>query len=410
MSEYLSKDIALGIQGVAIKSGAAKKLEQDREALVDIMRRSMPPSVKTTVKTRQEMPSGFKIGNVGPHSRQGPFDVSADQGSRTGSLINRLSKQEIYARMGIDGTKELEIDWEQVDHLGTAKTRIELADKMFTVLEREKEKVEHKRSVFENKLQIAEKRLQEHRMHEQKLNSSGTTPPALGISGSQRGHGADPRSYKSNSNRASPANRSRGSYNGRDSIPLNETQIKNGFFESMKHGQQPWTHLSKDRAMYATKYGINPGHLPYEDEVDMMHEDYDRYQEINHWYSSLEKPTEDNLDVLKRLNHDRLTQLGQMFMEHKLRENAQPLGEEIQMTTSELQNKFLQRSNREVNKEKQEYKDRFKKYLHNKEKMKDHQRSPSPQNSRVDFDRYQCTSPNPKYVDKYNIVPYKDNM
>ena len=168
--------------------------------------------------------------------------------------------------------------------------------------------------------------------------------------------------------------------------------------------------LSKERADYASHYGYKPGRLPYEDEVDMMHEDLDRYQEVNHWYSSMEKPTEENLDVLKKLNHDRLSKLGQMYMEQKAREKYNPNLDEQPLTDSSMHRKYLERSNREINKEKQEYKDRFKKYLHNKDKMRQQSPSKSPQNSRADFDRYQCTSPNPKYVGKPNIVQYRDNV
>ena len=71
--------------------------------------------------------------------------------------------------------------------------------------------------------------------------------------------------------------------------------------------------LSRDRLDYATTYGYNPSKLPYQDEVDLMNENVDRYQEANHWYSSMQKPNEDNLEVLKKLNHDRLENLSRTY-------------------------------------------------------------------------------------------------
>jgi hypothetical protein len=150
MSEYLSRDIGLGIQGVAIKSGAAKKKEEEREFLMDIMKRSMPPGVKTTVKHRLEMPSGFKIGDRN-QAHATDFDPSIFGDNRHSGMVNELSKEEIFRRMGIDGNKELEIDWDEIDPHGNAKTRVELADKMFDVLQKEKSKLEHKKKIFEGK-------------------------------------------------------------------------------------------------------------------------------------------------------------------------------------------------------------------------------------------------------------------
>jgi hypothetical protein len=34
-----------------------------------------------------------------------------------------------------------------------------------------------------------------------------------------------------------------------------------------------------------------------------MAEDPEKFQQIDHWYSSLEKPNERNVEVLKHLNH-----------------------------------------------------------------------------------------------------------
>lgn len=405
MSEYLSRDIGLGIQGVAIKSGAAKKREEDREILLDIMKRSMPPGVKTTVKHRLEMPSGFKIGDRSS-GRTGEVDPNMFAGDQRSSMINQLSKEEIFARMGIDGSKELEIDWEEIDPLGNAKTRVELADKMFHVLQKEKSKLEHKKKVFENKLNTFEKaKLVEAEMKKEAAAVASVQSKAL------KGGYESANSRNRRSARASPAGRSQRASRERNSHSNVNGTVGPDFFESMPHGEQPWTHLSKARAEYATQYGTYGGRLPYQDEVDMMHEDRDRYQEVNHWYSSMEKPSEDNLEVLRKLNQERLNKLGQMYAEQRARESMGMHGHQEEYQESDMRQSVLHRwSNRDINKEKQDYKDKFKKYLYNKERMREQQRSKSPQESRVDFDRYQCTSPNPKYVGKHNIVPYRDNM
>lgn len=140
-----------------------------------------------------------------------------------------------------------------------------------------------------------------------------------------------------------------------------------------------------------------------------MHEDPDQYQELNHWYSSMQKPSEENVEVLKKINHQRLEQLGQIYQQKLAEEDANVYGGYDQSELeSHRRNQAPTKTNKEINKEKEDYKNRFKRYLHNKERKPSKERSPSPQG--LEFDRYQCTSPNPKYVHKPNIVAYKDNM
>ena len=413
-SDYLSKDIGLGIQGVAIKSGALKKHEEDREIFMDVMNRSMPPGIEATVKYRGEMPSGFRIGQ-----REPPSSINIHTG-RMGdgqSLLNSLSKAEVYARMGIDPSKELEIDWEQVDSQGNAKDRIELADKMFGVLQREKQKVEYKMNLLNQRLHG-----DEDQQHHETAGSPLTTQ-IVSQSGMDNSKGSRPATGTSLNNARNkrpgtigsgkkPKSNNRSQFNG-------EVSMKSGnekdMFNDMPHGEQPWTHLGPARADYANNYGFRPSRLPYEDEVDMMHEERDRYQEVNHWYSTLEKPSEDNVDVLKQINHDRLQQLGVLYQQKKAQEAAWMENQEASQHVSPIPKsrvEVLHRSNKEINQEKIEYKDKFKRYLHNKNKMKEErERSYSPPSGEgVDFDRYQCTSPNPKYVIKNNSVPYRDNM
>lgn len=173
-------------------------------------------------------------------------------------------------------------------------------------------------------------------------------------------------------------------------------------------GEEPWTHLTHERSNYATGYGIKPSKLPYEDEVDMMHEDPDRYQEVNHWYSSLQKPSEENVEVLKKVNHQRIEQLGQIYQEKLAMEANSYSGYDESQLESHRKHQLPKKTNKEINKEKEDYKNRFKRYLHNKESRIPKERSASPK--ALEFDRYQCTSPNPKYISKPNVVQYKDNM
>jgi hypothetical protein len=407
MQDYLSKDIGLGIQGVALKSGALKKLKEDQEMFMDVMNRSMPPGIDAKLKERMEMPSGFKMGYK-PYPGQNNGNGSANRGNVGHGMLNHLSKAEIYARMGIDPSKELEIDWDQVNETGTAKNRIELADKMFHVLQKEKEKVEYKMGILNSRL---------------KGDEEETPVQATGQKGIAPGYQNNRPNTTQNQTKRAPGSKSgtKRPQSGRPTSATNNSTYTSGksqvddqaMFDSMPHGEMPWTHLGPARADYALHYGLHPNKLPYEDEVDMMHEERDRYQEVNHWYSSLEKPNADNVEVLKQLNHDRLQQLSKIYQEKKAQE-ALGLQQDQNFQDSGVKKskvEILHRSNKEVNKEKQEYKDKFKRYLHNKEKHKQQQRSHSPDEYKgVDFDRYQCTSPNPKYVSKNNIVPYKDNM
>lgn len=178
MGDYLDRDITLGIQGVAIKSGAAKRLAEEQEIYMDIMNRSMPPGIVTNLKLRTEYPSGFKMTDVNQKHmapRPARMDVSQQYNSRPKSMLNYLSKEEIFARLGIDPSKEHEIDWDNVDALGNPTSKLDLADKMFTVLEKEKQKLEHRRQMLEGKLHP----------EEQDLTSFENHMPISGYSGRQ---------------------------------------------------------------------------------------------------------------------------------------------------------------------------------------------------------------------------------
>ena len=180
-------------------------------------------------------------------------------------------------------------------------------------------------------------------------------------------------------------------------------------FDSLQQGRElPWTHISKDRMDYAENYGMGVQRsLPYADEVDMLHEDPDRFQENNHWYSSLDKPNLDNIDVLRKLNARKLEELGSLYSHQKMMERLANQGEPEE--DAPLKKSILKKSNREINKEKDDYKARFKRYLHNKNKKGDRSMSPGEEATmKQEFDRYQCTSPNPKSILKDNVVHYNE--
>lgn len=155
MSDYLDREIALGIQGVALKSGATKRLAEEQEIYMDIMNRSMPPGIQAHMKLRTEYPSGFKMNDVNQKHmapRPSNLEVSQQTQARARSMLNYLSKEEIFARLGIDPAKEHEMDWDNLDALGNPTSKLDLADKMFDVLQKEKQKLEHKRQMLQEKL------------------------------------------------------------------------------------------------------------------------------------------------------------------------------------------------------------------------------------------------------------------
>lgn len=63
----------------------------------------------------------------------------------------------------------------------------------------------------------------------------------------------------------------------------------------------------------------------------------------------------------------------------------------------------IYKSKHERNEEKRGYKDRFKKYLHGKNKNRHNN-----EDQNLDFDRYECTSPNRQRVRKDYNVEYKE--
>lgn len=382
MNDYLGKPIGLGIQGVALKSGALKKQKHDEEIMLDIMNRGTPIGVQPVQKHRPEMAGGFRIGDRSGGQQDMELDERGFDFDENGNMLNPLSKDELFARMGIDGSKEYELDWNKAKLDGTARNRIELADKMFDVLQKEKEKLAYRKNLLES------------RIHSVK---AGNTPADF--------HGLH----------AHP-NQGRGGSPGASQMQHSSNHAYNPQQSALRHSvganQRPYiTGITDQRLEMANYEGFRPPKLPYEDEADIMHEEEGRFQEINHWYSSMEKPNEDNVEVLKKLNHERLDHLGQLLhskrMELASLERMNKTGENFD--TKARKHGTVQKTRREINKERQNYKDKFKMYLHNKDRQRGQTSSEERRDLR-DFDRYECTSPDPKRVKHDYNVPYLENV
>lgn len=170
--------------------------------------------------------------------------------------------------------------------------------------------------------------------------------------------------------------------------------------------------VTKERAGYANTYGFRPARLAYEDEVDILAENRDKFQEISHWHSTLEKPNEENLEVLKKINHDRLSNLHSKFKQSKdERDELDRLKHQNVFDTDFIRHSVVEshkrKSSLSANKRAQFGKD-FEDYL--KRKRNDDARSRGDFDFMVDFDRYECTSPDPKRVYKDHSLLFKENM
>lgn len=186
-----------------------------------------------------------------------------------------------------------------------------------------------------------------------------------------------------------------------------------------KRGIIPLTNLSIPRQEYSTLYGIRPEQLPYQDEVDLIHESPDRYQEMNHWYNREEKPTEDNIEILKKTNHDRLDILASQYKKGSLDDYSDlqrfltkkvPGFDEDFIKNSVVKSKRTKKQPNPIESavKKERYNQDFEDYLMNKREKE--MRGQGNMGFMVDFDRYECTSPDPKRVKKDHSLLYKENV
>lgn len=177
--------------------------------------------------------------------------------------------------------------------------------------------------------------------------------------------------------------------------------------------------LTKDRYLYSTTYG-QPRASPtaYYSDVDLIHEAPGRYQEVNHWLSSREKPSEENIEVLKKINHDRINALHERYAQ---RQTELSELSRIAQNKADFEADFIRTSVVEHNASKGRAKSPLYKITEAKKfhgdfdaYMKDRSiregiRTNNPE-IMVDFDRYECTSPDPKRVQKQHQLLYKSNV
>ena len=178
----------------------------------------------------------------------------------------------------------------------------------------------------------------------------------------------------------------------------------------------PFTNLTKPRQDYATQYGFRPAQLSYQDEVDVLHESDDRYQELNHWYYKQQKPTEENIEKARRDNHERLNVLAHHYKKerseyeelHNFLHGPYPNFDEDFIAGSVVESK--RRPARAIERlvRKEKYNEHFESYLRHKRERE--LRGTGEYQYMVDFDRYECTSPDPKRVQKNHSLLYRENV
>lgn len=175
--------------------------------------------------------------------------------------------------------------------------------------------------------------------------------------------------------------------------------------------------LTFNRFNYAAGYGNAASPEVVKDtfvqNVDLLHEGPGRYQELSHWPSSLEKPSPGNLDVLQRINHERLRSLEDRIQGQRSRSPQDPSHlprrrdlEQARLEAERLarqQKRYPSPSAEERLKQRNDHIEKFMTYLNSKGPRN------AAEHSRfiLDFDLYECTSPDPKRRVKefYRVLP-----
>ena len=169
--------------------------------------------------------------------------------------------------------------------------------------------------------------------------------------------------------------------------------------------------ISRDRNNYANDYGIRPSQLPYDADVDILAENKNRYQELSHWQSTLDKPDEDNLVLLKKLNHERLSELHSKVKQNSAENNELTMFKSGLQYNEDFINSSVVESKKKRSlsaKSKAKFGGDFEDYL--KRKRNDSARKRGNFDFMVDFDRYECTSPDHKRVNKDHSLLFKENV
>lgn len=124
------------------------------------------------------------------------------------------------------------------------------------------------------------------------------------------------------------------------------------------------------------------------------------------------KPNEENLEILKKLNHDRLSHLHSKFKESKNEaDELERIKQSKAFDADFIKNSVVESQKRKSSlsaKKRAQFGKDFEDYL--KRKRNDDARMRGDYDFMVDFDRYECTSPDPKRVHKDHTLLFKENM
>lgn len=136
MNIHTSDTLDLNLRGVAIKSGALKKMDEDRKIFLSTQDRFTPIGVKPVKKMRPDMGGGFRMFEDDPNNNLGAGSYPVDPNDPNNyPMMNPLSKEQIMRNLGISNPgDEFEIDWDRAGIEGTAKSRVELADRLLPLL------------------------------------------------------------------------------------------------------------------------------------------------------------------------------------------------------------------------------------------------------------------------------------
>lgn len=291
-------------------------MEEERKIFEETSNRFMPIGVTPVTKVRPDMAGGFRVPFNKPVDDY-PIDPSD---ANNYPMLNPLTKSQIMRNLGIGNPEdEFEVDWNRAGNEGTAKDRIELADKLLPLLQKEQEKLHHRRNKIKQQLEQAQEfhppkiihgekqnTLNSHEMGVQGLTNVGFNSMAPSHLGSSIP--AVNQNFRVNTTVGQKGKRNNFLNPGESGVPQkNNLGVPDHHVNFLQNSDYPNIKASminpQTRAELATQYGFTPNVLPYTDEVDIMTEDPEKFQQVDHWYSSLQKPNERNVEVLKHLNH-----------------------------------------------------------------------------------------------------------
>ena len=363
--------------GSRVLADVQKKREAEILAIYDTMERNASGRDKVVNETRSQAAGGYKVpllSHINNFDTFGQLPQSYQQSSylnrNANKMTNPLDKQSIYDKLGIYNPEdEFEFDANAIDgQSGLYKTKGELAENLIPALEKLREKNSHRREIIAQKM----KNLQEKDMLETELQSGFP----------QR---QDQKTAQFGFSNANPHDL---------------------YFDSQIPGNPNATKQQLDEidTKIARDYGASNTDLPINDEQNQLHSGNDRYQLLHHWTSSLEKPNLENVELLRTMHEDKMTQVERQLAEKRALLEKMELQKQEQTL---IQDHVVGDSRAEVkklgNQDKRDYKSRFQNYLNNKNVLhREEKRSLS--RNKKEFDRFECTSKNPKRrAHDYNV-------